>query len=157
MPIEHATKRTATLLSYDMDFYSPWAYEITITYNPTLHSRASEFQNRHKVPLYLNGILETLPFDTFVSYVMEYTKSKRLHWHICVSSNDEIPVEWRGNVVRGLVRQFGRSTFSDVANIDSFSEYIQKDLATNFEEKGFCHYEQFFISEIKKTKYDWEF
>lgn len=116
------------------------SYECTVTFNPTVYTRGSAYYEG--VPLFERELIKWLkPFNIEgVWIVVEYTKAHFPHCHACIQTSDRINPEIRNGIVKGLQRMFGRSTFKQVADINSYEEYMQKDLLVNYEKSGSTHY-----------------
>lgn len=143
---QRAITHTVGELQYFPD-QGDYNYEVTITFNPRLYNRVTEFTALPNLVETLNTWLADSPFQiSSTTFVMEYTKAKRLHLHINVSSDEPISPTFRGGCIKGLEREYGRSTFNDVADRDKWYEYLNKDLQKNYDDKGFVHYEQYFFS-----------
>lgn len=129
----------------DYSFFSEHNYEITVTLNPMIFTRISGDSAGDKLLHNLQNWLipshDYNPYDIkAISIVKEYTKSKMPHFHCNIASEQEIDSAFRSNVIKGLQRIFGRSTFKDVLDSKSYLQYMCKDLEKNKTEKGFSHY-----------------
>lgn len=133
------------IMNYD-PCHSEFNYEMTITFNPRLYNRMTEFKAGPQLIQQINDWMAEAPYDiTMTTFVMEYTASNRLHFHINISSIEPLPTLFRGGCLKGIERMFGRATFNDVADNDKWYEYLHKSLQTNYDTHGFIHYEQYFF------------
>lgn len=117
-----------------------FSYEITCTFNPQIYTRGSAYYEG--VPLFEKELLKWMtPLHVeYIWIVIEYTKAHYPHVHACIQTKDAIPSEIRSGVVKGLQRLFGRSTFKQVADLNAYEEYMQKDLEKNYDKSQLQHY-----------------
>lgn len=129
----------------DYATFSEYNYEITVTLNPMLYTRISGDAVGEKLLANLQSwLIPSTDYNPYtvlsISIVKEYTKSKMPHFHCNVAADREIDASFRSNVVKGLQRVYGRSTFKDVVDPNAYLEYMCKDLKKNKDEKGFSHF-----------------
>lgn len=120
-------------------------YEITVTLNPMLYTRISGDGCGEQILASLQSWLVPTPDHNpycvnAITVVKEYTKSQMPHYHCCVASTYEIDTTFRGNVIKGLQRIYGRSTFKPVLDDNAYLDYMNKDLEKNQTSKGFSHF-----------------
>lgn len=131
-------------VQFDCGFIELPSYEITVTFNPQIWTRGSAYYEG--IPQFEKELLKwlkPLPIDG-VWIVVEYTKAHFPHLHCCVQSTESIPSDIRSGVVKGIQRLFGRATFKSVADLNAYEEYMQKDLAKNFDKTGSSHYVHYY-------------
>lgn len=117
-------------------------YEIGVTLNPMVYQRVTGFtQGWPLIQEKLVQWLEPLGTVDMIWFVLEYTKRKMPHFHICVASEEPIPPEFRFSITKGIQRLFGRCTFTDVIDVNRYENYMHKDLEENYNKHGFSHYE----------------
>lgn len=123
-------------------------YEITITFNPQLYTVGSATdEGLETVETSLIRWLEDNVNITQVTLVLEYQKNRYPHLHICVSSSERLDISFRQQILKGLVRIAGRSTFKPVIDVYKFEEYMMKDLKHNFELTGTIHYKVYTLED----------
>lgn len=119
-------------------------YECTITFNPTLYTVSSAWNEG--LPLIYSEMIkwcEPTSID-YICFVLEYQKNKMVHLHLLISAEDKLPISFCSNVVKGLQRIAGRSTFKPVIDKESYITYISKDLATNYDKSNICHFKIYY-------------
>lgn len=119
-------------------------YECTVTFNPTLYTVGSAYNDG--LPLVKESLRRWLePTDAdFIVVATEYQKNHMAHLHCLIGSENPLPITICANIVKGLQRIAGRSTFKPVIDLLKFEEYLQKDLLANYERSGICHYNVYF-------------
>lgn len=118
---------------------SNYFYECTITFNPTLYTVASAYNDGLKlVEAEVLKWLEPTSVE-YIAFVIEYQKSHMVHYHLLISSTDPLPITLRANVLKGLQRVSGRSTFKPVIDLPSYITYLEKDLETNYKKSNLPH------------------
>lgn len=125
------------------EFYNDFNYELTQTFNPMLYNRVSA---HNIIPEFISNLTRYLDnlgtVETF-TVVLEYTKARMPHLHCCINSTQPIDTTFRNNVIKAFQRMYGRLTFKDVLDIDSYNLYLQKELETNYKVAFQIHYYQF--------------
>lgn len=119
-------------------------YECTVTFNPTLYTVASAYNEGLK--LVEEEMIKWLEPTTTeqVIFVTEYQKSSMAHYHILISSTEQLPITLRANIVKGLQRIAGRSTFKAVIDLPAFLFYLEKDLEKNFNKSNIPHLKTYY-------------
>lgn len=119
-------------------------YECTITFNPTLYTVASAYNDGLK--LVESEILKWLEPTTvdYITFVVEYQKTHMVHYHLLISSPVLLPINLRANIIKGLQRIAGRSTFKPVINYDSYITYLEKDLELNYKKCNLSHLKTYY-------------
>ena len=121
-------------------------YEITTTINPKVIALSKvALDNAYK------DFIECLekylrPFRCLHIYIVkEYQKNRYPHWHCLLQTAQPIGTRSRNSVVGGLNQNIGMTHFKDVHSVNSFWEYIHKDLYSNYDKLGEKHYEIYFF------------
>ena len=123
---------------------SPFNYECTITFNPTLYTVSSAYNEGVKsVEEALVKWLEPTTTE-YLLMVMEYQKSHMVHLHCLISSTHDLPISLRANILKGLQRIAGRSTFKPVIDLQKYLFYVSKDLELNFVKSNIPHYKIYY-------------
>lgn len=119
-------------------------YECTITFNPTLYTVASAYNDG--LPLVKEKLCEWLAPTTvdYLCIVTEYQKGNMAHLHCLIGTETKLEITFCANLVKGLQRIAGRSTFKPVIDVPSYEQYMSKDLESNFLKSDICHYEVYF-------------
>lgn len=71
--------------------------------------------------------------------VIEYQKNFFPHIHLCIESSEELTIPYRRDIIQSLTRQFGRTSFKPVHDLEKYQDYMQKDLVKNTEKSGDSH------------------
>lgn len=119
-------------------------YECTITFNPTLYTVASVWNDG--LLLVESEMIKWLEPTTvdYVCFVIEYQKNHMAHLHLLINATEKLPISLCANVVKGLQRIAGRSTFKPVINGGSYMTYISKDLESNYTKSKIPHFKIYY-------------
>lgn len=121
-------------------------YEITVTFNPQLYTVTSASSEGLEVVEHsLIKWLSDKDGVEQVTMVLEYQKNRYPHYHINVSSSEMLDISFRQQVLKGLIRIAGRSTFKPTIDSDKFEEYMMKDLQSNYDLTQRYHYKIYTI------------
>lgn len=123
-------------------------YEMTLAWSNKVYSIKETWDAIQDLPKQLNLWLEKCENVEKTIYCIEYTKKFQPHVHIAICCNDAIPVELRQGISSGLrrIHKECRITFSQVVSKPAFNDYLEKDLAPNYDKYKINH----------KREYDFE-
>lgn len=120
-------------------------YELTITFNPQLYTIRSALDGSDAIIQQVVDWISPSGSNNIqlITVVTEYQRNRFPHFHIAISSNDELSIAFRQRVLKGIVRIAGRSTFKPTIDVDAFEDYLCKDLQRNFDLTQRIHWEQY--------------
>jgi hypothetical protein len=126
-------------------------YEMTITFDTKKHTIRDAYKwcNEEASELIIEwltlGRRNTPKLNiSSLHIVMEYQRNFYPHLHIAIASEDPIPSRVRSDIIKGMEREAGRTTFKSTIDVLAFEEYLQKDLRINYERSGIRHFRIFY-------------
>lgn len=119
-------------------YVANYVYEITVSFNPMIHNKATALASQKTIVDCLQKYLEGFHLEE-IDLVIEYQKNGMAHYHIAVHTIDDVESSKRFDVVKAFQRQFGRSSFKPVIDWDAYRKYMIKDVKKNYLEKRFFH------------------
>lgn len=129
--------------SYDNGVYpyyqgTDYAYEVTVSFNPRIHNKATALAAQKQLVELLQKYLEEFQLEDIV-LVIEYQKNGMAHYHCAVETEKEVPSTKRFDITKAFDRQFGRTQFKPIINWEDYRTYLSKDIKRNSTSRDFAH------------------
>lgn len=116
-------------------------YEVTVTFNQRLHTKASAFAAEKAIIQYLLTYTKALALRS----ALEYQKNGMPHYHMMITTEEPLDMDLRVDLYMALNRRYGSCTFRDVLDYKAYQEYMAKDIFNNERKHGFKHMKQYLI------------
>jgi len=126
-------------------------YEITISFDPKRHTKATAFAAQPKILTY---IASWLPNVYEIHLILEYQKNGMPHYHINVGTNDSFKDGVTFDIMRGFERFYGQTWIRPIHDIDAWNDYLRKELDVNETRYSFPHWYWYQRNDDYATKKD---